>query len=122
MIFVVDLGELERRARAIAPALRLLHVRIVQLTGQPARRRKLAPLGGAKPHCEPAISTRALSGAPFHRPFRMLMTQNTCKTLTLWGLSPHVRLIGLLTPATCLATSSPSSSPSPSSWRRWTRR
>ena len=57
-MLVVDLGELERRAGAIAPALCLVHVRIVELPLQPARRADLPPLGGVDPDGELAPAAR----------------------------------------------------------------
>ena len=55
-MLVVDLGELEGGAAAIAPALRLLDIRIVELALEPAGRGDLPPLGGADPDRELAAA------------------------------------------------------------------
>src|SRR5262249_23654602 len=122
MVLVVDLGELEGGSRAIPPPLRLLDVGVVELALKPSRRGELTALGGLDPHGEPPGAPRALSRTPFRSPYHMFMKPLRRLALTSSARSPHVRPRGPLTPATCHAISSPSSSPSPCSWRRWIRR
>src|SRR4029078_12962701 len=71
----------------MACALRLFHVGIVQLTGEPASRCKLPAPGGAKPHREP-LAARTFFGAPFHRPYRVLMTECLQKLDLTGALAP----------------------------------
>jgi hypothetical protein len=63
-VLVVDLGELEGRAAAIALPLSRLDIRIVELALQPARRGELPALGGFDAHREAALATRATDAAP----------------------------------------------------------
>jgi len=60
MVLVVDLGELEGGAAAIASALRLLDIRIVELTLEPASRGDLPPLGGLDPHRQLAAAVNRM--------------------------------------------------------------
>src|SRR5262249_2175751 len=55
-IFVVHLNELERRARAVAAALRLVDIRIVELPGKPAGRSEVSSFRRAQLHRELAAA------------------------------------------------------------------
>src|SRR5262249_32977798 len=122
MVLVVDLGELEGGAAAIAPALRLLDIRIVELALEPAGRGELAPLGSADPDRQLAASALPCAALPFSRPRHALNPPTFGLALDARAALPPLRIIARQTPATCHAISSPSSSLSPCSWSRWIRR
>src|SRR5262245_57780542 len=73
MVLIVDLGELEGGAAAIAPALRLLDIRIVELALEPARRGEFSPLGGADSDRELAASALPRAALPFFPPYHLLI-------------------------------------------------
>ena len=60
-VSVVNLGELERSARAIAAPLRLLDIRIIELALQPTGRGDLPPLRRAELHCGPGCRRLSLT-------------------------------------------------------------
>ena len=66
MVLVVDLGELERGARAQPLALRLGDIGIVELALQPERGRQRTLLGGLDPHLQRALATPPLSPRVSH--------------------------------------------------------
>src|SRR6476661_8019766 len=73
VVLVVYLDELERRARSVAPALPLLDVRIVELSGEPAGRGNLSPLGRAHLDGELAAAAAAVSAPAFGRAYELLI-------------------------------------------------
>ena len=66
-MLVVDLGELEGGARAIAFALGARHIGIVELALEPAARGERAPLAGLDPNLEIALARARASPCPLPR-------------------------------------------------------